>query len=350
MKRKKAGIKLILIFLAVIVSLTSGVGLFVIWHTAFRPNVSLANETYTHLYIPSGSNFEDLLQQLEETACLKSIQTFTWLAEKKNYTNRVLPGRYRIKNGLSNNELINLLRSGKQDPVQLTFNNVHNARQLSGRLASYLEADSASVIHLLQDPEVMAEYGFSPETAVLMFLPDTYEFFWNTSASQLLNRMHREYLRFWNDRRLERAGNLGYTPEEIAILASIVQKETSKTDEMARIAGVYMNRLKRGIPLQADPTIIFALGDPDIKRVLNHQLSIDSPYNTYLYAGLPPGPISIPEPHVIDKVLHYENHDFLYFCALDDFSGYHAFARTYAEHLANARRYQQALNKKQIMR
>jgi UPF0755 protein len=349
-KKTKPAIRHILILLVLILFLSAGVGLFIIWHTAFRPNVSLQEKPSSHFYIRSDSSYDDVIRQLEQTGWLKSTTTFSWLAEKKNYPARVLPGRYRITDGMSNNELINLLRSGRQDPVQLTFNNVNNAFQLAGRLAEYIEADSASIIRLLTDTVIISEYGFSAETAVLMFLPDTYEFFWNTSAEQLLRRMQREYQRFWNDTRLEQAQVAGFTPMEIAILASIVQRETSKPDEMSRIAGVFMNRLQRGMPLQADPTVIHAIGEPDITRVLNHHLRIDSPYNTYLYAGLPPGPITIPEPRTIDKVLQYEEHHYLYFCALDDFSGYHAFARTYSEHLSNARRYQQALNRKRIMR
>ncbi len=347
-KKKKNSFKI----LGIIFALLSAIGLIVAWFAysaIFKPNVHIETE-FTHVCIPTGSTFDDVKSILLEQGVIVNEQTFLWLAQKKNYPNRVRPGRYRIYNNMCNNELINLLRSGVQDPVRVTFNNIRVREQLAGVISASIEADSLSILNLLNKNEVMQKYGLNKETAKLLFIPNTYEFYWNTSAEQLLERMHREYNNFWNKSRRQQAEKIGMTPVEVAIMASIVRQETNKRDEMPRIAGVYVNRIKRNIPLQADPTIVFAVGDFSINRVLNRHLAIDSPYNTYKYAGLPPGPISLPEPFVIDAVLNYEQHEYVFFCARDDFSGYHAFAKTYQDHLRNARRYHQALNQRQIMR
>jgi UPF0755 protein len=347
-RKKKSSFKKIF---AITVTVIVFVGLFfayLAYLAILQPNVDLDRE-FTHLYIPTGSTYEDVKAILHSEGIIENEKTFDWLAEKKKYPSRVRPGRYRIYNEMGNNQLINLLRSGVQDPVNVTFNNIRTKEQLAGAVASYIEADSLSIISLLNDEEVMGEYGLNKETAVLLFIPNTYEFYWNTSAQQLLERMNSEYNAFWNNRRRQLAERSGMTPIEVSIMASIVRQETSKRDEMATIAGVYVNRIKRNIPLQADPTVVFAVGDFSINRVLNRHLAIDSPYNTYKYAGLPPGPISLPEPYIIDAVLNNEDHEYVFFCARDDFSGYHAFAKTYSEHLQNARRYQRALNERRIM-
>lgn len=322
---------------------------YLVYHHVYESNVDLKGKSQVHLYIPTGSTYQDVFEILHEQQILIHPETFDRMAYRKNYHNLVRPGRYLILDQMSNNELINLLRSGNQVPVRVTFNNIRTPAQLAGAISRMLEADSLSVVTLLKDPEVAASYGFTLETFPLMFIPNTYEFFWNTSPTRLLDRMQTEYNRFWDKNRLEQAARINLTPYQIGILASIVQLETNKKDEMSRIAGVYINRLKRNMMLQADPTVVFAVGDFSITRVLNRHLAIDSPYNTYRNTGLPPGPISLPAPEVIDFVLQYENHDYLFFCAREDFSGYHAFARTYSEHLANARRYQRALTERRIM-
>ena len=334
----------------IIIIVCGGLLSFLFYRIVYAPNTELGGKEVMHLYIPSGSSYEEVKQLMEEENILASTGTFDWLAKKKNYPNRVQPGRYRIQQGMGNNELINLLRSGEQEPVRLTFTNIHTEGQLAGTIASQLETDSLSIMQLLNDEEILQETGLDRSTIKLLFIPNTYEVYWTTSPRQLLNRMQREYRAFWNETRLEKASEIGLSPQEVGVLASIVQRETSKQDEMARIAGVYINRLHRGILLQADPTVVFAHGDFSIGRVLNRHLEIDSPYNTYKYAGLPPGPITLPEPAVMDAVLNYEKHNYLYFSAREDFSGYHNFAETYAEHLANARRYRQALNERRIFR
>lgn len=344
-KRKK--IKKILAAGLLIMLFAASVVFYLFYHYILEPNLSINQPT--HFYIPTGSSFEDVSQSLVSEGLIKQIKTFEWVAEKKNYPNRVLPGRYLLTPNMGNNTLVNLLRSGKQDPVNMTFNNIRTKQQLAAVIANQLEADSSSVMALFSDRQFLQDLGMEPETAILLFIPNTYEFFWNTSAKQLFSRMHREYKRYWNDHRLGLAEKAGLTPLEVMILASIVQRETTKADEMSTIAGVYLNRLRRNMLLQADPTVVFAVGDFSITRVLNRHLAFDSPYNTYKYPGLPPGPIGLPEPQVTDRVLQSENHGYLFFCARDDFSGYHAFAKTYKEHLANARRYHQALNQRQIM-
>jgi UPF0755 protein len=344
-KRKK--LKKILAAGFIILLFAASVAFYLFYHYILEPNLSIRQPT--HFYIPTGSSFEDVRQSLVSDGLIKHARTFEWVAAKKNYPNRVLPGRYLLTPDMGNNTLVNLLRSGRQDPVNITFNNIRTKQQLAAIISNQLEADSTSVMALFSDRQFLQDYGMVPETAILLFIPNTYEFFWNTSATQLFDRMHREYKRFWNDHRLDLAGKTGLTPLEVMILASIVQRETSKADEMSTIAGVYLNRLRRNMLLQADPTVVFAVGDFSITRVLNRHLAVDSPYNTYKYPGLPPGPIGLPEPQATDRVLNYKNHDYLFFCAKDDFSGYHAFAKTYPEHLANARRYHRALNLRQIM-
>jgi len=348
-KRKNKSYIKILPVISVLIAGMTVIGGYFAYLLVFKPNVNIEEE-FTHFYIPTGSNYQQVKELLINNQILKNSQTFHWVAQRKNYPSLVRAGRYRIQRGMGNNALVNLLRSGRQDPVNVTFNNIRSREQLAGVITRNLEADSASVLKIMNNEEKMRAFGLNRETAKLLFIPNTYEFFWNTSAEQLFDRMYREYSNFWNEGRRQRAEAIGMNPVEVGILASIIRLESHKPDEMPRIAGVYINRLRRNIPLQADPTVIFAIGDFSIRRVLYRHLTFDSPYNTYKYRGLPPGPISLPEPYVIEAVLNYETHDFLFFSAHYDFSGYHVFARTYREHRVNARRYQNVLNQRNIMR
>jgi UPF0755 protein len=246
---------------------------------------------------------------------------------------------------MSNLEIIDLLRSGRQSEINLVFNTTRHFERLAGVLSKQIEADSVSLLTAFRDTSLMNEFGFESRFWPGMFIPNTYRFKWNTSPKEFLNRMNQEFNAFWNEDRKGLLNVIGLDKYQVITLAAIVQEETVKADEMPRVAGVYMNRLKKGIKLQADPTVIYANGDYSIRRVLNRHLTVKSPYNTYLYAGLPPGPIRIPSIQSIDACLNYEKHDYLYFCAKDDFSGYHAFARTYGEHLFNARKYQRAISR-----
>jgi UPF0755 protein len=313
----------------------------------FVSNVALEAEQEI-VYIPTGSDFEFVLEELEQRGIIENQRSFRWVARKKEYDKNVKPGRYKIRNGLSNNDLVNMLRLGKQDPVMVVFNNVRSLDQLAGRVAPYFEADSADFADYLSGSELPAKYGFEAATFTSMFIPETYEFFWNTSPEDFTERMKREHDKFWDGERDRKAKKLDMTREEVVTLASIVDEETLFDDENARVAGLYLNRLEGGIPLQADPTLKFALGDFARQRILNKDKEIDSPYNTYKYRGLPPGPITIPSVSAIDGVLDHEKHQYLYMCAKADFSGYHAFARSYSQHMKNARQYQRELNKRRI--
>ncbi len=345
-KRKKISLPIkVLISFAVLISVIAAVNSYYFYKRIFQPNVNLGQKTVDYLYIPTGSTFEDVRKIIYNKGIIININTFKWLAEKKNYRNNVHPGRYLIKEGMNNNELINLLRSGKQKPIGLTFNNIRTREQLISVICSKLEADPSEMTKLLGDPEYLREFGLTPYNSLVMFIPNTYEFYWNTSADKFIRRMYKEYKKFWTDERIKKASQINLTPVEVSILASIVQQETIKYEEMDTIAGVYINRLKRDMLLQADPTVIFALQDFSIKRVINRYKEVDSPYNTYKYKGLPPGPICLPSTITINKVLNYKKHNYIFFCAREDFSGYHNFAETVEQHMVNARNYQNALEK-----
>jgi UPF0755 protein len=276
--------------------------------------------------------------------------TFEWLAKWKKLEDNIHPGKYIIQDGMNNVELINLLRSGKQTPVKITFNNIRTKSNLAQKISKEIEPDSTEIISLLEDSVYLKIFGFNKETILTMFIPNTYEVYWNISGKELMDRMYTEYNKFWNSDRRQKAVQVGLSQIEVSILASIVEKETNMNDEKPRMAGVYLNRLRKNWMLQADPTIVYASGDFAIKRVLNIHKEIDSPYNTYLNYGLPPGPICIPSISSIDGVLNSETHNYMFFCAKDDFSGYHVFAETNAQHSINANKYRQALDGRNIKR
>ncbi|HOZ29647.1 MAG TPA: endolytic transglycosylase MltG [Bacteroidales bacterium] len=339
---KKKKVFLIILTIFVIISVTGFIFGNKYYGYIFRSNVKLEISP-AYLYIPNGSDYEDVLRILDSTGYVVDMESFKFVAERKNYPAKVLAGRYEIRDGMSNNELVNLLRSGKQSPVKLTFISVRSLDILSGKISDFIEADSLQLSEMLNDPSVAEKYGFNGQTFMAMFIPNTYEFYWNTSAGKFVEKMYEEYNNFWNEERKAKAESMGFTMVEVSVLASIVEAETQKNDEKARVAGVYVNRLNNGMLLQADPTVVFAIGDFTVQRVLTRHLQIDSPYNTYLYSGLPPGPINIPSVSSIDAVLNYEKHNYLFFCAKDDFSGYHVFAVTNAQHQVNAQKYHQAL-------
>ncbi len=342
--KRKSRFRRFLIWFFLIVILLAAVAGYYVYNLIFEPNVWTPDGKEVAIYIPTGSDWDGLKTILYKNGLVVHRKDFEWLAEKKNLPSRVLPGKYMISNGISNNDLIDLLRSGEQVPVKVIFNNVRDVFQLSKKVGRQIEADSASIAKILSDTNELKTYGLTPETAPTLFIPNTYEFYWNTSASKFISRMREENLKFWNSYRTSRAQAIDMTKEEIITLASIVEKETNKNDEKAVIAGVYINRLISGWRLQADPTVIFAVGDFNIRRVLNVHKKVDSPYNTYGHLGLPPGPICIPSISSIDAVLNYEDHGYFYFCAKDDLSGYHVFAKTGIQHNKNAKAYQKALN------
>jgi UPF0755 protein len=300
--------------------------------------------------IPENASFSQVMDSVKANLEIKNQKLLEWIAKKKRYPDLVKPGKYVFDGSLSYNELINILRGGRQTPVKITFSNIRTLNELAGRFGGQIEPDSAQILSFFSDPENYRSDGFTREDIISVFIPDTYEFYWSTSTVKLYNRMLREYRRFWNRERIQKSESVGLTQVEVSTLASIVDQEAAKQDEKPRIAGVYINRLKRGIPLQADPTIKFALNDFTINRILYKHLEVDSPYNTYKYSGLPPGPIGCPSIEGIDAVLNAEKHDYLYFAAKADFSGYHNFSRTLSEHNRYANQYQRELNKRKIFR
>lgn len=300
-----------------------------------------------YLYIPTGSNLDDVVAIIKAQQILNNTESFKWVASKMNFKN-IKPGKYKITKGLSNIELVRLLRSGKQEPIKLTFQNIRLKTDFAGYIGKNFEIDSLAFLNMLDSIDLVRQYGFDEETIFCMFIPNTYEMYWNTSKEKFFERMQKEYVKFWHTERLAQAKAIGLSPVQVSILASIVDQEALLNREMVRIAGVYMNRLNRGIKLEADPTVIFANGDFTVKRVLYKLLQKDSPYNTYKYIGLPPGPICMPSVAAIDAVLHFEKHNYIYFCAKEDFSGLHNFASNVTEHQMNARKFQQALNNRGI--
>ncbi|GAA4398348.1 endolytic transglycosylase MltG [Nibrella viscosa] len=324
---------------------------FYAWQVFKTPNLQVGeNDQAFELYIPRGATYQTVLDTIKKHDVVHDELSFRFLAKLMKYPQSVKYGRYVIQPKTGNYAALVKLRSGDQDPVKLTFNSIRLKDDLIRRIGSKLEFGTDTLADLLNDPAVTQQYGFDTTTIVCMFIPDTYEFFWTVKPKDFLDRMAKEYKGFWTEERKRKAAALGLSQTQVQILASIVEGETKKNDEKPRVAGVYLNRLKRGMRLEADPTLIFAARDFTIRRVLNVHKAIDSPYNTYRYAGLPPGPIYLPQESSIDAVLNAENHDYLYFVAKEDFSGYHNFARTYAEHLANARLYQRALNQRKIMK
>ena len=350
--KNKSGLRKFIIAFFVIAIIGGGRMAYELYSRVYQPNIIFTKETTEkYIYIPTSSNFSQVATILSENGLLINKNSFEWLAKQKDYDINIKAGRYKIDRALNNNELINLLRSGKQSPINVTFHNLRTKEELAGKIANQIEADSVSILEYIRDVTFQQKLGLTDDNVACIFLPNTYEFYWNTSAEEFVNRMLKEYSVFWNSSRKEKADKIKLNYYEIAILASIVEKEQNiKLDERSKIAGLYLNRIQKGMQLESDPTLIFALGDFSIKRVLNKDKKVDSPYNTYMNAGLPPGPICIPSINAIDAVLNASSHNFIFMCAKEDFSGYHNFAKTYAKHLINARKYQKALNKHKILR
>ncbi|WP_396172601.1 endolytic transglycosylase MltG [Flavobacterium sp.] len=313
---------------------------FKIYQIVFTPNTKF-EEPKVAVFIPTNATFVQVQELL--TPLLKDMDHFVSLAERRSYTTNIKSGKFELTEGMSNNKIINALRLNL--PVKVTFNNQERLEDFAGRLGSQLEIDSLQVLELFKDPSFLKENGFTEETVFTIFIPNTYEFYWNASGEKIRNQFTKEYYRFWNDERKAKAERLNLTPTEVMVLASIVQKETAKVDERPRVAQVYLNRLRMGMLLQADPTVIYAYKKVSndftqvIKRVINKHLVTDSPYNTYKYGGLPPGPIFMPDSNAVEAVLNPESHDFLYFCASVTNFGYHEFATTLEQHNVNARKY-----------
>lgn len=311
-----------------------------IYRDIFSENTKFS-EAKTYVHIPTDATFSEVEEIM--TPYVKDIERFKMVADKRSYTTNIKSGRFLLKKGMNSNEIITALR--QNIPVKLAFNNQETLERFVGRVGSQIEADSLSLLNAFKDETFLKENGFTEDNILSMFIPNTYEFFWNTSVRQFRDKMAKEYRKFWTEERLEKAKALNLTPLQVSALASIVHKETVKRDERPRVAGVYLNRLKSGMKLDADPTVIYAIKrqsgnfDTVIKRVFFKDLEINSPYNTYMYAGLPPGPIAMPDITAIDAVLNPEHHDYIYFCASVTNFGYHEFASTLAQHNVNRDKY-----------
>lgn len=314
---------------------------YLLYRDIFASNTNFSDKE-VYLFIPSNADYEKVKNVI--SPYIEDMDRFEKVAEKKDYPQREeKSGRFLLKKGMNSNEIINSLRQNV--PVNLAFNNQERLENFAGRIGTQIEADSLSLLNTFTDQKFLDDNGFTRENVLSMFIPNSYEFFWNTSAVKFRNKMLKEYHKFWTEERLEKARKLNMTPIQVSILASIVHKETVKEDERPKVAGVYLNRLVRGTKLEADPTVIYAVKlqsndfNQVIKRVLNKDLLTDSPYNTYMYEGLPPGPIAMPDITALDAVLNPEKHNYIYFCASVTRFGYHEFGVTLAQHEANRKKY-----------
>ncbi len=325
----------------------SGIGVLgLAYYAIFASNINKNSEDLV-VTLKEDITFCELVDTLKSDDILRNYKTFSLLAKYKGLS-RIKRGRYKLEANMGNNDIINRLKSGGLYPVKITFNNIRTKKELVHQLTKDLAIEAEELLQLLNDGKFLFEYGLSPETAVSIFLPNTYEVYWTISADGLFLKMQNEYNKFWNASRKDKAKAMGLSLCEVSTLASIVEEEVMYQEEASRVAGLYMNRLKRGMLLQADPTVKFAVEDFSLRRVLKVHTQVESPYNTYKNKGLPPGPIRVPSIEIIDAVLNYEHHDYLYMCASANFSGKHSFAKSLREHNKNAQKYHQELNKRKI--
>lgn len=342
MKNRKNLIKALLVFLCI----TSCAAVYFaadVYRVYFRPNIK--NDS-TAIFVKKGTSPEELADMVTSADILKNSKSFRTIVKRRMHSNVGISGMYRFKKDADNRFILNSVLNGWQTPCRLTLSgNIRTLEKLSGIIGRQIEADSAAVLAAFKDSSLIAGLGFTTETAKVMVIPETYEIYWNIPPESLVRKLHSEWEKFWNSERRDKAQRIRLTPVEVSILASIVAEESNLASEQPLIAGVYLNRLKAGIPLQADPTVKYATGDPTLKRILYKHLETESPYNTYLHRGLPPGPITIPSVQAIDAVLNYEDRGYYYFCASPELDGTHRFAKTISEHGRNAARYRQAIDK-----
>ncbi len=300
------------------------------------------------LYIDSDDTADSVYTKLRPLTSTHAVTGFATLARHTGYESHVRTGRYAVEPGQPTLQLFRHIKNGHQQPLMLTMPQARTRQQLAARLSRLLMADSTALLRTMNDTTLCRSLGCDTATVICLFIPDSYQLYWDLSPRRLLQRMKSEHDRFWNIDRQLAAQRIGLTPHQVQTLASIIDEETANTAEMPMVAGMYINRLRQHMPLQADPTVKFALGNFSLRRIYRNMLSVESPYNTYLHAGLPPGPIRIASVQAIDAVLHHSIHPYLYMCANADFSGTHVFAKTYNEHLRNAHRYARTLNERGI--
>lgn len=340
--------KLFLIMTVIFILFCGGV--YYLYTSLWGPGVN--NTSDYEMFIPTGASYEDVNNHLLGEQIIKNSFLFDVLAGQMNYKkDQVKSGRFIIKPNTSIRDLISKLRSGNQDPIDITFNNIRTVDELAGRVGRQIEPDSLSLLNVLLSEQNVEGLGLTEESVATLYIPNTYQVYWDMTPQEFVDRMIKEHEKFWSSKnRKEKASELGFTPQEVTILASILQKESNLRSEQPIIAGLYLNRIKLGMPLQADPTVVFAIGDFTIQRVLNKQLLFESPYNTYLNQGLPPGPICIPESTAIDAVLNADDHKYLYMCAKPGYNEEHLFANDLVDHNKNARIYHRWLSREGIMR
>jgi len=325
---------------------------YYVYQNIFTPNTGF-NNPQAHVFIPTGATFKMVQEEL--SPLLKDMNTFVTVAQRKGYSSNIKAGHFIIKKGSNNNEIINSIRSGNI-PVTIKFNNQERLEDLAGHLAKQIELDSASLLDAMLDVDFLKASGFTQDTALGMYIANSYEVYWNTSPKAFCQKMLKEYNAFWNTSRVAKAKAISLSKDQVMALAAIVQKETAMIQERPTVAGLYLNRLKKGMLLQADPTVIFAKKKTEnnfkqvIKRVLFKDLKIASPYNTYRYTGVPPGPITMPDVSAIDGVLNYKKHGFYFMVADVENFGYHKFAKTLSAHNRNKKQYVNWINKQGVKR
>lgn len=329
-----------------------GAGGYWAYKNVFKSNVHLNGKKFTYIYIPTGAKFDDVLDELYSQNIIDDHESFEWMAKEMDLPENVNPGKYRIGADMSNRSIVKMIVNGKQEKVKLFFNSqIRTKEQFMAYVTEKLEIDLGDLEEYCSNEDVLGErYGLNSENMMCLIVPATYELNWTTHIDDFFELVKKNYDEVWTKERRNRAKAIGYSVPEVITLGSIVQSESAIKSEQQKIAGVYINRLKKDMKLQADPTIVFANQNFDVQRVLSADKDVDSPYNTYMYKGLPPGPICLVTTGAIDAVLNYSKHDYIFFCAKCDFSGYSKFTSDYAEHQKNAKEYQNALNQRGIKR
>lgn len=345
MKKKNRNILLsVLIGILLLCAIAGGTVYYYLFAPQFHPPKTV------YIYVDRDDTADSIYNKIKRSGHVNHFTGFRWMAKYKDFDRNIHTGRYAIRPNDDVYHVYSRFSRGYQEPMNLTIGSVRTLDRLVRSVGKQLMIDSVEIANQLFDSTFQAKIGYDRETIPCLFIPETYQVYWDISVDEFLQRMQKEHERFWNSNRLAQATAIGMTPEEVCTLASIVEEETNNNEEKPMVAGLYINRLQKGMPLQADPTIKFALQDFDLRRITNENLKVNSPYNTYTNTGLPPGPIRIPSKKGIDSVLNYKKHNYIYMCAKEDFSGTHNFASNYADHMANARKYWKALNERKIFK